>query len=146
MSLRRTVAAPFVAAGRERFIESEYDVALSLDRDWFTPDEARELVDIAVEEGLLRREGEELVAMFDPAEVSIPEQFSPGDGVLQTRSQFERVLDAIVMAGVEKQTAVADINGLQQELGLPLGPAAVLYAHRRSVNLPPDPLDAGSDT
>jgi len=35
MSLRSAVAAPFQQKGRESMPESEFVVALSLDRDWF---------------------------------------------------------------------------------------------------------------
>jgi hypothetical protein len=136
MSLRRTVAAPFIAAGRERRVESEFVVALSLDRDWFSPEDAKQLLDCAVDEGLLRREDDEVVATFDPASVSVPEGFTPDDSVLRDRSSFERVLDAVVEAGVDKQTAVAEINRLQQDLGVTVEAAAVVYAHRQAVMVP----------
>jgi hypothetical protein len=113
--------------------ESEFVVALSLDRNWFSPDQAKTLVDVATSEGLLRREDDALVVTFDAAGTEIPDGFRPGEEILQSRSTFERILDTVVDGGVEKQTAVAGINALQAELGLTLDAAAVVYARSEGV-------------
>jgi hypothetical protein len=135
MSLRRAVAAPFANEGSNRLGESEFVVALSLDRDWFSPDQAKRLVDVGVSEGLLDRDGDDLVTTFDPGDVTLPDGFVPDESILQERSTFERVLDAIVEAGGEKQAAVAAINRLQGELGVTLEAAAVVYARRQGVDV-----------
>ncbi|WP_440010261.1 DUF2240 family protein [Halomicrococcus sp. SG-WS-1] len=135
MSLRTAVAAPFRQTGRDRMSESEYVVALSLDRDWFSPDQAKRLVDVATSQGLLAREDGELVAEFDPSEVEIPEEFVPDESLLREQSTFEKVLDKVVSAGTDKRTAVAEINELQQEAGLTVEAAAVVYARRRGVTV-----------
>ncbi|ARS91131.1 hypothetical protein B1756_16280 [Natrarchaeobaculum aegyptiacum] len=124
---------PFVQHGTRALEESEFVVALSLDRDWFSPDQAKRLIDIATEEGLLEREGDDLVASFSPAEVTIPEDFVPEEDLLQERSAFERVLDGLVAEGVEKHEAVGAINGVQQELGVTIETAAVVYARREGL-------------
>jgi hypothetical protein len=135
MSLRETVAAPFRREGTDRVGVNAFIVDLSLKRDWFTPDQAKRLVDIAASEGLVDREDDQLVAAFDPREVPVPEGFVPDEGVLQRRSTFEHVLDAVTATGVEKQTAVANVNRLQGECGLTLEAAAVLYARSVGVDV-----------
>jgi len=135
MSLRIAVAAPFRQTGSERISESEYVVALSLDRDWFSPDQAKRLVDVATSQGLLAREDGDLLAEFDPSDVSVPEEFAPDESLLREQSTFEKVLDQVVSAGTDKQTAVAEVNELQQELGLTVEAAAVVYARRRDLNV-----------
>lgn len=135
MSLRRAVAAPFRQRGVERMSESEFVVALSLDRDWFSPDQAKRLVDVAAGEGLLDREDDDVVADFDPGGVDVPDGFSPEESVLRQRSTFERALEAVVEAGAEKQEAVAAINRIQADLGLTIEAAAVLYARRQGVDV-----------
>jgi len=82
-------------------------VALSLDRDWFSPDQAKRLVDVAASEGLIERDGDELVVGFAADEMQIPEDFVPKEDVLKERSTFESALDAVVETGIEKQEAVA---------------------------------------
>jgi hypothetical protein len=135
MSLEVTVAAPFRDRGRARLGEGEFVVALSLDRDWFTPDQAKRLVDVAVGRGLLARDDDALVAEFDPGAVGVPEGFVPDESVLREQSTFERVLSALEDAGVEKQAAVAAINERQRSLGITIEAAAVLDARSRGVDV-----------
>jgi len=135
MSLEATVAVPFRQEGRDRLGDGEFVVALSLDRDWFSHDQAKRVVDVAVGRGLLDREDGKLVAQFDPEDVTIPEEFVPDADVLREQSAFEQVLEKLTTAGVEKQEAVAGINVLQRELGLTIEAAAVVYARRRDVDV-----------
>ena len=135
MSLRTAVAAPFRQKGRATMGESEFVVALSLDRDWFTPDQAKRLLDVAAGEGLVTRTEGEVEAGFDPDGVAVPEGFVPDESILQQRSTFERVLDALVETGTEKQTAVAEINALQADLGVTVETAAVVYAKREGLDV-----------
>lgn len=135
MSLRTAIAAPFREAGSREMGESAFVVALSLDRDWFSPDQAKRLVDVAASEGLLTREDGQLQARFDPQDTDVPDDFRPDESILQERSTFERILGAIVEDGPNKQSAVAEINSLQSELGVTVEAAAVLYAHRRGIDV-----------
>ncbi|MFT4945835.1 MAG: hypothetical protein ACI8TL_000062 [Natronomonas sp.] len=136
MSLRRAVAVPFRQRGVERMTESEFVVALSLDRDWFSPDQAKRVVTVGAGEGLLERTDDTVVVDFDPSAVDVPDGFEPTEEILTQRSTFERILDAVVDSGVEKQTAVAEINKLQSELAVTIEAAAVLYGRRRGLELP----------
>ncbi|MGQ3329207.1 MULTISPECIES: DUF2240 family protein [Halorubrum] len=128
MSLEVAVAVPFKQRATERLGEGEFVVALSLDRDWFSPDQAKRLVDVAVGRGLVAEEDGDLVARFDPADVTVPEGFTPDESILREQSTFETALDAIVAAGVEKQRAVAGINERQRSLAISIEAAAVLFA------------------
>ena len=131
MSLEVAVAAPFKTRAQDRLGEGEFVVALSLEREWFSPDQAKRLVDVAVGRGLLASEDGDLVPQFDPAEVTVPEGFAPDESVLREQSTFESALDAIVAAGVEKQRAVAAINERQRALAITIEAAAVLYAREQ---------------
>ncbi len=115
--------------------ESEFVVALSLDRDWFSPDQAKRLIDVAAGEGLVARDDDDLVLSFDPGEVTVPDEFVPDDDLLRQRSPFERTLDRLVEAGHDKREAVAEINGLQQDLAITVDAAAVLYARRQGIDV-----------
>jgi hypothetical protein len=135
VSLKTAVAVPFRQHGRRRLGEGEFVVALSLDRDWFSPEQAKRLLDVAAGRGLLERDGEDLFATFDPGEVSVPEGFVPEESLLHEQSAFERLLAAVVDAGVEKQAAVAAINRRQRRLGVTIEAAAVLEALDRGVDV-----------
>ncbi|MEE6209401.1 DUF2240 family protein [Salarchaeum sp. III] len=135
MSLRVTVAAPFKQTGKARIGEHEFVVALSLDRDWLSPDQAKRVIDIATGEGLVSRDDGDLIADFDLDSVEVPEDFSPDESVFRERSAFERAVDALESEGVEKQEVVAAVNELQQDLGITADAAAVVYARREGVNV-----------
>ena len=135
MSLRTAVAAPFRQRGAERMGENEFVVALSLDRDWFSPDQAKRLIDVATGQGLLERNDGDVVTRFDAYDVTVPAEFVPDESILRERSTFEQVLDEVVADGVEKQEAVADINRLQDELGVTVEAAAVVYARRHGLDV-----------
>ncbi|PSP82364.1 DUF2240 domain-containing protein [Halobacteriales archaeon QS_1_68_17] len=135
MSLRTAVAAPFRQTGQDRMGESEFVVALSLDRDWFSPDQAKRLVDVAAGEGLLERADGDLVVAFDADAVAVPDDFVPDEEILRGRSTFERLLDAVVETGAEKQEAVAAINALQADLGVTVEAAAAVYARRQGIDV-----------
>ena len=139
MSLRATVAAPFKQEGKARIGEHEFVVALSLDRDWLSPDQAKRVIDIATGEGLVSRDDGDLIADFDLDSVEIPEDFSPDDSVFRERSAFERAVEAVEADGHEKREVVAAVNELQRELGVTADAAAIVYARRHGV----DVSDAG---
>lgn len=135
MTLERVVAAPFQQSGSRRLSEQEFVVALSLHRDWFSPAQAKRLVERALAEGFLEREGDELVAGLDPSQVTIPSGFIPDEDVLTSSSTFESILARLVAAGHEKREAVAAINQLQRDLGITIETAAALHATRVGVDV-----------
>ena len=135
MSLEATVAAPFTWHATDRLGEGAFVVALSLEREWFSPDQAKRLVDVAAGRGLVVETDGDLVAQFDPDEVVIPEGFEPDEDILREQSAFETALEAAVDTGVDKQTAVAAINERQQALEITIEAAAVLYAKQRDARV-----------
>jgi hypothetical protein len=135
VSLKTTVSVPFRQHGRRYLGEGEFVVALSLDRDWFSPEQAKRLLDVAAGRGLLERDGEELRATFDPGDVAVPEGFVPDESLLNEQSTFEQLLAAVVETGVDKQAAVAAINHRQHRLGVTIEAAAVLEALERGVDV-----------
>lgn len=133
MSLRVAVGAPFVQKGKAEIGEHEFVVALSLDRDWMSPDQAKRLLDVGVREGLLRREDGQVSTTFDTSDLEIPEEFTPDESLFRERSAFERVLDDLVADGHDRQQTVAAINDLQGGLGVTADAAAVVYARRHGL-------------
>jgi hypothetical protein len=135
MSLEVAVAVPFKQQGATRLGEGEFVVALSLDRNWFSPDQARRLIDVAAGRGLLAREDGDVVAQFDPPAVSVPDEYEPDESILREQSAFERILDALVAAGHDKQEAVAAVNERQRRLAVSVEAAAALYARQQDVDI-----------
>lgn len=133
MSLQVAVAVPFRQQGTDRLGEGAFVVALSLDREWFSPDQAKRLVDVAVGRGLLEQADGDLVATFDLDAVEIPADYTPDTDILREQSTFEQLLDRMTDAGMAKQEAVAAANETQRHLGITLEAAAVLVATRDGI-------------
>src|SRR6056297_2667832 len=133
MSLQIAVAVPFRQQGARSLGEGEFVVALSLDREWFSPDQAKRLVDVAVGRGLLEKADGDLVATFDLDAVDVPSNYTPDTDILREQSTFEQLLDRMTDAGMAKQDAVAAANETQRRLGITLEAAAVLVATREGI-------------
>ena len=133
MSLKVAVAVPFRQQGTDRLGEGAFVVALSLDREWFSPDQAKRLVDVAVGRGLLEKADGDLVATFDLDAVDVPSNYTPDTEILREQSAFEQLLDRMTDAGMAKQEAVAAANETQRRLGITLEAAAVLVATREGI-------------
>jgi hypothetical protein len=135
MSLRVAVAAPFKRNGRSRLREQAFVVDLAIDRNWVSPDQAKQLASLAKRRGLVEEADGELVATFDLDEVTIPDGFVPDETVFQERTPFEDIVEDLVAAGFERQAAVAGINGLQDELKITADAAAVVFARREGLQV-----------
>ena len=133
MSLKVAVTVPFRQQGTDRLGEGAFVVALSLDREWFSPDQAKRLVDVAVGRGLLEKADGDLVATFDLDAVDVPSNYTPDTDILREQSTFEQLLDRMTDAGMAKQEAVAAANETQRRLGITLEAAAVLVATREGI-------------
>ena len=135
MSLEVAVAVPFRQQGTDRLGEGAFVVALSLDREWFSPDQAKRLVDVAIGRGLLKKVDSDLVATFDLDAVDVPSNYTPDTSILREQSTFEQLLDRMTDAGMAKQEAVAAANETQRRLGITLEAAAVLVATREGIDV-----------
>ncbi len=136
MSLEVAVAVPFRQKGTRTLGEGQVVVALSLDRDWFSPDQAKRLVDIALARGLLEEiEGGEFRPTFDPDDTHVPDDFAPDESILREQSTFEQALNRLVSAGMDKQEAVAAANKRQKTLGVTIEAAAILVARERGIDV-----------
>lgn len=114
--LINTVSMPFKRKGKDTLKESEFILALSIDLNWFSPDQARIILSDAQKEGLLKREGGEVVPLFDLSSVQIPASFKPGP-VPGKNPLFDRIIDRItVTTGLDKRTIISLINKKQEEL------------------------------
>lgn len=133
MSLRVAVAAPFKGNGRDRLREQAFVVDLAIDRNWVSPDQAKQLADLAKRRGLVEEVEGELVATFDLDEVSVPDGFVPDESIFAEQTPFETVVDELVAAGFDRQEAVAGINTLQDELQITADAAAVVFARGEGV-------------
>ncbi len=131
-----TVSVPFKRKGKDALKESEFILALSIDLNWFSPEQAKNVVREAERAGLIKREGDIIRPAFDLSSVDPPQEFKPG--VFEERSIFDRVIERITIeTGMEKRRVIALINKKHDELFklVEIEVSAILVALEHSVAL-----------
>ncbi|MBU4374191.1 MAG: DUF2240 family protein [Euryarchaeota archaeon] len=112
-----TVSMPFLRKGKEALKESEFVLALSIDLNWFAPEQAKNLLNHAEKSGLMIREGELIHPAFDISKVEIPSGFKPELSIFEKKAIFDRIIERIISGtGMEKRKVIALINKKQEEL------------------------------
>ncbi|HPS91825.1 MAG TPA: DUF2240 family protein [Methanothrix sp.] len=107
------VATPFKKRGKSSLKISDFIFALSLDLKWGPPEKVRALLREAEAEGMVKMEGEMVVAAFDASAVAVPLGFKPSteEGILD---QAIRLI--ISQTGMSRKEVVALANEKQDSL------------------------------
>ncbi len=112
-----TVSMPFLRKGKETLKDSEFVLALSIDLNWFTPEQAKNVLSQAESSGMLKRQGDMISPAFDLTKLEIPSGFKPEANVLEKINLFDRIIERIILkTGMEKRKVIALINKKQEEL------------------------------
>ena len=115
--LTYTVSMPFKRKGKEALKDMEFVMALSMDLNWFTPEQAKSVLSEAQRSGLLKRDGESVRPSFDMSKIEIPSGFKPEIAAIEKKTVFEKVIERIIAStGKEKRKVVSMINKKQEEL------------------------------
>jgi hypothetical protein len=115
--LAYTVSMPFKRKGKDALKESEFVLALAIDLNWFNPEQAKNILNRAEKEGLLKKEGELIRPSFDLASLEIPSGFKPQMNVFEKKPLFDRVIERIVLGtGLEKRKVISLINKKHEDL------------------------------
>lgn len=102
------IAFVFNRAGKKEMSFSEFYLTLSMDLNWFKPDEAKRFTKNSLQNNLLKEEEELIKPNFNIDEVKIPLGFHPSEKVLQQKDvkgekkQDKNILDDIIKKIVEK--------------------------------------------
>lgn len=112
------VASPFKLKGKGTLAVSEFIFTLSLDLKWFSPDQARVVMDRAIRRGLLKQENDSLYPGFDIDRISVPPDFKPDFKKIIEHSVFDTILDRIIIAtGAERKVVASEINRRYEKYG-----------------------------
>src|SRR5574341_1920843 len=106
-----SAAVPFKRKGKEALKESEFVLALSIDLNWFNPEQAKNLLGNAEKAGLIKRDGDLVKPAFDFNSVEIPAGFKPDSSIFEKKTIFDRVIERIIAGtGMEKRKVISLIN------------------------------------
>jgi len=136
--LRTVIAAAFKSKGRKSMSKSELTYVLSFDLKWFSHDKSRQIVELAIEKGLLTEDGDNLMPAFDIDSVEVPVDFKPDLKKILSTSVFDEIVQEIAdRSGKDIGEVVAMINRRQEELGnlLDVEVVALLIAKKYGVDV-----------
>jgi hypothetical protein len=97
----------FKRSGKSKQSFSELYLTLSMDLNWFTPEDAKEFVNSAIKQKLLTKKGESITPNFDYDKIVVPVGFYPSREIFEekkeeTMENEEDVLSKIVRRIAEK--------------------------------------------
>lgn len=138
----------FNRAGKREMSFSEFYLTLSMDLDWFTPDNAKTFTKNAVDNSLLKEEKNFIKPNFNIEEIKIPIGFSPSETAFQKKDIKEEkiekkqevsILNMLVEKIVEKsnldrKTILRQIKEIEKEKNLSIEIAALLIGKEYKLN------------
>ena len=146
--LKRAVALLLRRSGAGSMSEREFVFAASMDLRWFPPKDAQRMLEAALRAGLLTLEAGRLRPAFEPSAVDVPLDFVPTTASFPMpeppEDMFAAIVGRIVSAtGLETKSVVAEVNQVQQRMGIDIEAAALLVGRARGVAIE-DFLDAAA--
>lgn len=137
--LREAIVYLFQRKGKDILSEKELILSASMDLGWFTPDEAKQLIDICLELKLLSREDTGLTPNFDYKNYSIPIDFTPSENILQMEAQepllFSILRHIVSKTGLGRSDIMSEINKKQDALDVEIEVAAILVAKNYEIDI-----------
>jgi hypothetical protein len=134
----------FKRSGKENLKFSDLYLALSMDLNWFTPDDAKAFINLAIKENLLSKKDTQIKPNFDYEKTNVPVGFTPSKKVFEiTKDNKEEkpvsVLDEIKKIIEKNKNITTDqinelINKLAKEKNITEEVAALLIGKEYNIN------------
>lgn len=137
--LIKTLAFLFQRKGKEHLTEKEFIFSVSMDLSWFSPEEAKQLLDVCLELKLLTKEEGGFKPTFEYKARSIPLDFAPTKNILTLESQEPLLLS--IVRSIESKTEfprskiMAEVNKKKDALEVEIEVAAILIAQKYGVDI-----------
>jgi len=134
----------FKRSGKKEMSFSEFYLTLSIDLNWFTPEDAKNLTKQMIKTGFLSEEKESITPGIDISNIKVPSGFFPTKQVLKKDESAQQkpikqdVLTTIIQKIVEKtdgkqQTVFKKIKNLAEEKKLTIEVAALVFGKEYNV-------------
>jgi len=138
-----TIAFIFKRSGKQKLKPSEFYLPLSMQLNWFSPQEAKDFVKIAIKQKLLKEKEEFIEPIFDITQVKIPVGFHPTKQVFEIKEKVveEKDLRTKIIEKISKKTNLDEktitekINQIEQEKNITFEVAALLFGKEYDVDL-----------
>ena len=134
------IAFVFKRSGKKEISFSMFYLTLSMDLNWFTPNDAKKFIQKALTEKLLIKKKELLRPSFDVEKIDIPIGFTPSGKIVFEEKKDEGVLTKIIKkiskeTGSSEEEVLRKINNLEKEKNIVSETAALLLGKENNVDI-----------
>lgn len=140
-----TIAFIFKRSGKQKLKPLEFYLPLSMQLNWFSPQEAKDFVKIAIKQKLLKEKEGSIEPTFDVNQVKIPVGFRPTKQFFEIKekpdekvehSLLEEIVEAISRkTDLDKKTIIEKIKQIEQEKNITFEVAALLFGKEYDIVL-----------
>jgi len=136
------IAFLFKRSGKEELTPSDLYLPLSMDLQWFTPNQAKTFVNMALQQKLLIKKEGKLKPSFDYEKIVVPVGFRPSKKPIEEKEVKEEKLDAIKTiinriaekTGLNEKSVIEKIKDFEKERNLRLDVAALLVGKEYDID------------
>jgi hypothetical protein len=137
--LKNAISLLYKKKGKDVLTVKELELMITMDYRWFTPKDARSLIELAISSGLVKKQKDGLKIAFDWRNREVPMGFAPSNAIFETaahRSCFTAIIDSIEQQ-VKKPRSdiVAEINNKQESLNLAIEIAGLLVGQSYNIDM-----------
>lgn len=140
---QQAIASLFKRKGKDILPTHELELLASMELRWFEPAEARKLIELALNMGVLEDTGDGLKPTFDTNSIDIPLGFKPPISLLnnlehEQESLFMQLVNYIsINSDLDSKEIVAKINDRQASLGelVTLETIAILFGIEQDLDM-----------
>lgn len=140
------IAFIFKRSGKSEITYSDFYLTLSMDLNWFTPDNAKIFINKAIKNKLLEKKDEVICPGFNIDKISVPLGFYPSKKLFEDKiSDQEQIveeylIDKIVhkissMTKIKEREIMSNIKKIQSEKNIIREVAALLFGKEHNVPL-----------
>ena len=133
----------FKRSGKEELTASDLYLPLSIDLKWFSPREAKDIVNSALLQKLLIKKGDQIKPNFDYKKIEIPVGFYPSKQTFEENNdevneERQDVVELIIGQIIEKteqdeQNVFEEIKELSNERNISLDVASLLVSRKYDI-------------
>jgi len=134
----------FKRSGKTELSFSDIYLTLSMELNWFTPDDAKAFVQKTIDKKILTKKKSQLRPSFDISKIDIPIGYYPTGDLFEEKKQIKKEIDSSVLEQIidriEKKTnkdrkkIEGEIKKISSEKNLKNETAALLYGKEYNTN------------
>jgi len=138
------IAFIFKRSGKMELSFSDIYLTLSMELNWFTPDDAKAFVQKTIDKKILTKKKSQLRPSFDISKIDIPIRYYPTGEIFGEKKQIKKEIDSSVLEQIidriEKKTnkdrknIESKIEKIATETNLEKEIAALLYGKEHDMN------------